>query len=161
MKIDLSKIKGQLGRSISVDYVEDVESIEFKGNEYKVVTPLHVNGTITARKEGLFAELDIVGSIKAICDRCLEEFIYDLNLKLREYVEEAIDEKIDDSFYENFDLTTFVVHFLILSLPMKFLCSEDCKGLCPICGTNLNHGSCNCKRSEIDPRLEVLTKLLQ
>ncbi|MGB9809870.1 MAG: YceD family protein, partial [Caldanaerobacter sp.] len=53
------------------------------------------------------------------------------------------------------------LHFVILSLPMKFLCKEDCKGLCPICGTNLNYGSCSCKREDIDPRLEVLSKLLQ
>ncbi|ABY94948.1 MULTISPECIES: YceD family protein [Thermoanaerobacter] len=161
MKIDLLKIKGQLGRSINIDYVEDIENIEFKGEEYKIVTPLHVKGTITAQKEGLLAELDITGSINAVCDRCLDEFIYNLDLKLREYVEESVDEEVDDSFYENFDLTTFVVHFVILSLPMKFLCKEDCKGLCPVCGTNLNHQTCSCKREDIDPRLTVLSKLLQ
>ncbi|ADH61051.1 protein of unknown function DUF177 [Thermoanaerobacter mathranii subsp. mathranii str. A3] len=161
MKVDLLKIKGQLGRSINIDYVEDVESIGFKGEEYKIIIPLHVKGTITAQKEGFFAELDITGSINAVCDRCLKEFIYNLDLKLREYVEDLVDGKVDDSFYENFDLTTFVVQFVILSLPMKFLCKEDCKGLCPVCGANLNHQSCSCKREDIDPRLTVLSKLLQ
>jgi uncharacterized protein len=161
MRIDLLKIKGQLGRSVSVDYVEDIASFDFKGEVFEVVDPLKVKGKITAQKEGLFAELDIKGSITATCDRCLEEFVYPLDLKLREYVEEAVDEEVDDSFYENFDLTTFVLHFVILSLPMKFLCKEDCKGLCPICGTNLNYGSCSCRREEVDPRLEVLSKLLQ
>ncbi|MGB9779256.1 YceD family protein [Caldanaerobacter sp.] len=161
MRIDLLKIKGQLGRSVYVDYVEDLTSFDFKGEVFEIVDPLRVKGKITAQKEGLFAELDIKGSIRATCDRCLEEFVYPLDLKLREYVEEAVDEEVDDSFYENFDITTFVLHFVILSLPMKFLCKEDCKGLCPICGTNLNYGSCSCKREDIDPRLEVLSKLLQ
>ena len=48
----------------------------------------------------------------------------------------------------------------ILNMDTKILCSEDCRGLCPICGADLNEGPCGCKK-EADPRLAVLAKLLQ
>lgn len=47
------------------------------------------------------------------------------------------------------DLTALVREDLLLALPAKFLCREDCKGLCPICGKNLNDGSCSCKSRSI------------
>ena len=49
---------------------------------------------------------------------------------------------------------------IILSLPYRFLCREDCKGLCPVCGKNLNTGSCGCRSGKVDPRLEILKKLI-
>ena len=47
----------------------------------------------------------------------------------------------------------------VLAVPMKNLCSEDCKGLCPKCGKNLNEGLCNCNEENIDPRWETIQKL--
>lgn len=49
---------------------------------------------------------------------------------------------------------------LFLGLPTRDLCREDCRGLCPKCGKNLNEGDCDCDRKEIDPRLAVLKKFL-
>lgn len=49
---------------------------------------------------------------------------------------------------------------IFLELPSKFLCRPDCKGLCPVCGKDLNEGQCQCDTKRIDPRLEVLKKLL-
>ena len=49
---------------------------------------------------------------------------------------------------------------LILSLPFKNLCREDCRGLCPICGKNLNEGLCGCRPQTADPRLEILRQLI-
>ena len=49
---------------------------------------------------------------------------------------------------------------ILLELPTKYLCSENCKGLCPVCGKNLNDGTCNCDLHQIDPRLEALKKLI-
>ena len=59
----------------------------------------------------------------------------------------------------HFNLDPLVTEDIFLSLPTKILCSEDCKGLCPKCGVNLNLGKCSCKK-EIDPRLAALKELL-
>ena len=49
---------------------------------------------------------------------------------------------------------------LLLALPTKHLCREDCRGLCPHCGKNLNEGLCGCREDKVDPRLAVLAQLM-
>ncbi|MDD2499121.1 MAG: DUF177 domain-containing protein, partial [Desulfitobacteriaceae bacterium] len=65
-------------------------------------------------------------------------------------------------FYEGdkIDILPQVLQTILLELPMKVLCREDCKGLCPVCGTNLNIKECRCERESIDPRLAALKNLL-
>jgi uncharacterized protein len=58
------------------------------------------------------------------------------------------------------DISERIREFFILHLPMRFVCREDCRGLCPGCGANLNEGDCACRRQETDPRLEALRRLL-
>ena len=58
------------------------------------------------------------------------------------------------------DLDELVVSDILLELPTKLLCKEDCKGLCSSCGRNLNEGKCGCEEKTVDPRLEVLRQLL-
>ena len=59
------------------------------------------------------------------------------------------------------DLDDFLYTEVIVNLPLKHLCSEDCKGLCAKCGKDLNEGDCGCPKKEIDPRLAILQKLLE
>ncbi|MEG2372051.1 MAG: DUF177 domain-containing protein, partial [Hydrogenoanaerobacterium sp.] len=59
------------------------------------------------------------------------------------------------------DLDELALSDVILELPSKVLCKESCKGLCPICGVNLNEESCTCTQKRIDPRLEILSKFLE
>ena len=58
------------------------------------------------------------------------------------------------------DLSQAIEETLVLNIPMVPLCRENCSGLCPVRGQNLNHGSCSCKVDTIDPRLEKLRELL-
>ena len=59
------------------------------------------------------------------------------------------------------DLDELVYSEVIVSLPMKHLCSEECRGICFKCGKNLNDGDCDCPKKEIDPRLAALADLLK
>ena len=61
---------------------------------------------------------------------------------------------------ERLDLDELLREDILLDLPTKYLCRDDCKGLCPKCGKDLNEGECDCDRREIDPRLEILKSLL-
>jgi uncharacterized protein len=74
---------------------------------------------------------------------------------------EIADEDFSAAFYDNdeIDLEQLMRERFEMSLPMKPLCSEDCRGLCPVCGTNLNRGSCDCKTDWEDPRLAALKTL--
>ena len=70
----------------------------------------------------------------------------------------------NDDYIETPDFTVeldeVVITDILLNLPQKNLCKEDCKGLCPTCGVNLNTGSCACSGKTVDPRLEILKQLM-
>jgi len=85
-----------------------------------------------------------------ICDRCLAQATEN---QVHEFAEEFDkSEAIDDMI----DLTDFLRDELLAAQPMKNLCKEDCKGLCPKCGANLNEGDCGCEKFIVDPRLAAL-----
>ena len=85
-----------------------------------------------------------------ICDRCLAQATEN---QVHEFAEEFDkSEAVDDVI----DLTDFLRDELLAAQPMKNLCKEDCKGLCPKCGANLNEGDCGCEKFIVDPRLAAL-----
>ncbi|MBI5075016.1 MAG: DUF177 domain-containing protein [Nitrospirae bacterium] len=106
------------------------------------------------------------------CSRCLKDLrqAQDLPVSVVYHPAEEIgsdkhglhDDEMDMGFYtgEELDLQELIREQVLLSIQMKPLCTEDCKGICPKCGIDLNTGTCTCVQKEIDPRLEVLKKLL-
>lgn len=105
------------------------------------------------------------------CDRCLEPVRVELNfdivrtsdLKESEPEPESewdLDEQPYVSGY-NLDVDQLVCDELILNLPMKVLCSENCKGICNRCGTNLNHETCDCDTRSTDPRMAVIQDIFK
>lgn len=124
------------------------------------------------------SEVTLTGSVGFFiilqCSRCLEEFTNHKKenlsahfVKSETYVskekEKLLESDITIEYYhkDTIDLTQIIYDAVNLSIPLKPLCKEDCKGLCPICGTNLNKESCKCKREKTDPRWEPLKKLLK
>lgn len=104
------------------------------------------------------------------CSRCLEPatfsaggaFAYTLVPEKTETAEdlELSAQELETSYYRGdfIDLAPIICEQIILLAPMKILCTEDCKGLCPHCGVNLNTGSCTCRSKKVDDRLAVLKK---
>lgn len=95
------------------------------------------------------------------CDRCLEmvEVPFSISaskdIDLKKTTEEREAELDEYNFLQgmNFDTEVFVRDEILVNMPMKVLCSDDCKGICNKCGTNLNKGSCDCDTTELDPRM--------
>ena len=111
--------------------------------------------------------------VKLTCSRCLGQFNHHLSLKFEEeYLptvdvttgapmpppEETSTFTIDE--HHILDLTEAARQYSLLTIPMKPLCDEDCAGICPNCGKNLNQGDCDCPKQYNDPRWSELTKLL-
>ena len=102
--------------------------------------------------------------LKMSCDRCLKEVDEVINLDLfREVfapdeIAESTDEKSDQTFMEGYQLNVddLINDEILLSLPMKVLCKEDCKGICRQCGKDLNEGECGCDTFVPDPRMAVI-----
>ncbi|MBN2125881.1 MAG: DUF177 domain-containing protein [Deltaproteobacteria bacterium] len=99
----------------------------------------------------------IEGGVKVVCDRCLEPYHRDVKRVFKELLAlpapagqeeelELADEDLDVDFIrgEEIELDDIIREQIYLSLPMKLVCAEGCRGLCPGCGVNLNRGSCRC-----------------
>lgn len=136
--------------------------------EFPAAAEVHVDYYRAGQE--LFFQGHIDGSVIGHCARCLEEYTFQLGkdffivlvpkANMPEEVELSGDE-LDLSFYEGdqVDLSPLVREQIILALPTRPLCRDDCKGLCASCGVNLNTQACSCTVSGGDPRLAVLRTL--
>lgn len=97
------------------------------------------------------------------CDRCLKDVSYDLDLNFeesisKEEIEADTEDKEEQSFLEGYQLDTekLIHNEILINLPMKVLCREDCKGICKQCGKDLNLGECGCDDFVPDPRMAMI-----
>ncbi len=102
-------------------------------------------------------------SATVICSRCAEPFKQSFEIPVEHLLVKALEDEDNDDYIvvENsvLDIDELVREDVIFSLPLRFLCNEDCKGLCSKCGKNLNEGKCDCKK-DVDPRMAALLSLL-
>jgi uncharacterized protein len=168
MLLDLTKI-----RTAHEHYENVLEPSGFKSDdEYRIVKPVTLAFDIHKDK----ATYRLVGSVQTElelpCSRCLEPFRWPVDEPFELTYEpraaaalaserEIADEDFSAAVYDNeeIDLEQLVRERFEMSLPMKPLCQNACKGLCPVCGINLNRGGCDCKRDWSDPRFEALKNL--
>ncbi len=123
--------------------------------------------------ERYVVEGSLHGGLILRCDRCIEAFHFDLKTEFRiflapysEVKEEEIELSEDDMAVvfisgEEIELDEIIRSEIYLSIPMKILCKEDCAGLCPICGKNLNKEKCSCKKETGHPAFAKLKELLK
>ena len=120
-----------------------------EGRVYNEAGILHLEGLLTAE-------------LLCVCDRCGEEFESVKETELDAILVEENPGDDPELFVlqdDGIDLDEVLTTLFVLDMETKFLCREDCKGLCPTCGKNLNLGPCAC-RKPIDPRFAVLEQLL-
>lgn len=149
MVLDLKGFINGGMRTLSVDTV-----LDFTGEEYCLGRPfrqpVHVVGTITNKAEVTRLLLNFSVEVAMPCDRCGCDTVKEIAVKVDRVLVTALEGEDDGSFLilpdEKLDLYAVCLEEIILSLPMKFLCKEDCKGACPVCGKDLNHGECGCER---------------
>jgi uncharacterized protein len=143
------------------------------GDAFRVVSPVTLGFDVDLQEPGRYRVAGRVrGELELTCGRCLEPFTlpvegdFDLRYVPRtenvgEGEREVGEDDLTTAFYDDdqIDVGELIAEQFHLALPMKPLCSEDCKGLCPHCGTNLNAGTCSCTEKWEDPRLAVLRAL--
>ena len=162
MKINVSSILKDVYSSIEAEGEVEIQLIHYNQEDITVNTPIKVKALITNTGDNL----EIIGHIQADmilkCSRCLKDFNYVFNTDFEEEISNKVDaEDVIHFEGDTVDLTDIVVNNLLLALPMKFLCSEECKGLCPRCGRDINSSKCDCTDENLDPRLTVLKDLLK
>ena len=163
MLFDVKPILHTPGKRLEFQFELDLSDMEFSGR-YPVSRPVVGTGEVRNTADVLELELTARTTLDAVCDRCgkelaqVKEIPYSCMLA-EEPQNEDNDEIVllEDGKVDVGDLARTA---FILGMDTKTLCSEDCKGLCPRCGADLNLGPCSCKK-ETDPRLAALAKLLE
>ena len=126
--------------------------------------PVKTVGTIYNQAGVVFLKAKISAVIKAQCARCLSPAIHNFELDISHLLVREIQDESNEEMIliegDTLDVDDLVFQSIVLNLPMRFLCREDCKGVCPICGVNNNTQSCHCCDVNVDPRLEALRKLI-
>jgi uncharacterized metal-binding protein YceD (DUF177 family) len=113
-------------------------------------------GTVTKLQRGFLVHLEARWRRETACDRCLDPVVLLQDGSIEEVFgpDEALDERpVVEGLL---DLGPLLAELLVLEEPVKVLCSAECRGLCPVCGQNRNHGTCSCETETIDPRLARL-----
>ncbi len=136
MKIKVKEIPRE-GLEISEQLSAD--QIGFSIDDLKVVSPFKVHGEIHKNRDLVSADLNVAGQYQSFCSRCLEPVVFARNDKFTIAVE--IDPTMDF-----LDLGEEIRQELLLNISTIVLCKDDCKGLCPSCGMNLNNEKCKCKK---------------
>ena len=164
MLLDLSKIIDCPGASVSFSVSLDLSDLQF-GSCFPLKAPITAEGSVRNSAGVLMMTGDIGAHLNPVCDRCGSEYEEDITLPLDVVlVTEFADEDHEDERTfpldgNDADLDEIIRTVFILNMDTKFLCSDDCLGLCCGCGVNLNRETCRCKK-EIDPRFAALQQLL-
>jgi len=163
MLLNVQKIINAPGERIDFQFELDLSDVDFSGL-YPAQNPVVVTGDVRNTAGMLSLQFTASTVLKSVCDRCLKPFDNPKSVRC-EYMlaEEVSDERSDDIVLladGAVDVGDLARTAFILEMDTKTLCSEDCKGICPGCGVDLNQGSCVCKK-ETDPRLAVLASLLE
>jgi uncharacterized protein len=169
LSLNLARIRTALER---FEKTYAPEAVAAQGDAFAVVAPVALAFDIHKDQDQFRLAGGVNTTLELGCSRCLEPFTwpvdaaFDLRYQPRsantgEGEREVEQDDLTTAFYENdeIDLGQLMREQFYLSLPMKPLCREDCKGLCPQCGTNLNRATCSCQRDWDDPRFAALRVL--
>lgn len=162
MIIELESIFNTEGMKYPFDYELSLAGIESFGYQ-PIQDPVKVKGQIE-NKAGIVSLKANAGLVyEAPCDRCAKDVKREFNFPVEHTLVVTLESGENDAFLEvpnmRLNLDELVEEDVNLALPTKYLCNEECKGLCPMCGKNLNETQCNCK-APVDPRMEALLQLL-
>ena len=169
MQINLFELFAADGLVREYEVPVDMEVFSCREGEYPLVEkePVHLTAThIGDRCIQLQCRVKL--KLQIPCDRCLTpvevpfDLIVEKELEGKQETEDADDS--DEAYYYSgyyLDVDKLVYGELIVNLPMKVLCSPDCKGICKRCGKNLNEGSCTCSDTEPDPRMAAIRDIFK
>ena len=163
MRLNVQKIINAPGERIAFQFDLDLSDVDFGGRR-PVQNPVVVAGDVRNVAGMLLLTFEASTVLKSVCDRCLRPFDQPKTVRYETMLAEELEDEDSDEILlledGAVDLGELARTVFILEMDTKTLCSEDCKGICPGCGVDLNTEPCRCK-PEVDPRLAVLAKLLE
>ena len=168
MFVNLSDVLTSEGMQLKKEIPLEMNAFECRGERFEITERTPVSLMITNAGPGRAKiEGGMELTLQAGCDRCLTEVPVDLKLEFDRVglmpggkPTEAEDEAALTEGYQ-LDTEAFVRNEILINWPVKILCREDCKGICPVCGQNLNMRDCGCDTFVPDPRMAVIQDIFK
>ena len=174
MKISLDKLIRRETNKLDLNFSQKIDTINYCNNNYKLSSPINIEGKVSNTNKGLYLDVDVDFTLVDNCSRCLDEVEVPIEYSIQGFlVKEGFDEdefEDDDAIIfdgQELDLVDIIEQTLDFKIPASVLCKEDCEGLCPQCGANLNKETCSCSETasdeddNIDPRFAKLKDLFK
>lgn len=164
MKVNVAQVRLSEGESISYDLEESFAPFELGTEALTFQAPVHVQLQVTNTSKTMLVEGKIHTRLSVMCGRCLEMFEHPISLSFQDewvFRTQATADLLETALIldkDEIEINERIFEQIVLNLPMKFICSVECRGLCPICGANRNLTPCLCGEDRIDPRLAALAK---
>jgi uncharacterized protein len=162
MQLNISELLKKKNGKQYFDLTFDLEYLIRDEYKVKLKAPIHIKGE--AVNNGSIVEMKGVFTVlcEVQCSRCLDCFEDSFIVEFEESFSKApVDEEIYPIIEDTINFDDMVMDDLILSMPVKFLCNKECKGLCHNCGKNLNKVSCDCEKDTINPKFAALKDLFK
>jgi len=169
MRIELENLEGGRGDFAHVYQPDELDPVD---DRIRLTQPATVKGKVRLSGNEVFVNGHIDTRAQVECDRCLQQIELPVSAdfaleyitgsdyessNLAELTEDAMAVSVFDG--EAIDVDEIVKEQIVLAVPTRVLCREDCKGICPECGIDKNTGECQCVTDDIDPRWAALKNL--
>jgi uncharacterized protein len=169
MRIELENLEGGKGDFAHVYQPEDLNPVD---ERIRITEPATVTGKVRRAGNEVFVNGHVETRAEVECDRCLQPVTQPVSADFElEYISgaeyesssvaELTEAEMAVSVFDGhaIDVDEIVKEQVVLAVPTRMLCRDDCKGICPECGADRNQGECSCKENEIDPRWAALKNL--
>ena len=164
MIVSVNEALRRVGETFSFSWEGSLKPQSYAGEAVVFSGPAALHGTYVYDGKTFRVDAEASVSYETTCARCNDPMIRKLTFSFTERFVRSVFKTDEDELYpyegEKLDLTAAFFDNLFLEMPMTSLCSESCRGLCPVCGANLNRRQCNCRENQIDARLSALGTLL-
>ncbi|NLL47480.1 MAG: DUF177 domain-containing protein [Firmicutes bacterium] len=169
MRLNISSLVGRNGASFHIEKEFPADFLREIPEVSKVLSPLIAKLKVTNTGEGYLVTGELALKLALHCSRCLKPLETTLQTSIEEEYLNHPPESDEDPLWDEqplvegneIDTTSLIEESILVSIPMKTVCQEDCPGLCPGCGAVLAEETCDCPDPTIDIRLAPLSKLLQ
>ena len=162
MLVNLSDVLTQQGKTLQTEFEYEPDRFSGSMGEFVITekSPVRIQAKNTGEGKAYFeGSLDL--TFAAQCDRCLKEVPVRLDLRIETVLtapDTVTEEEDTRQFMDGYklDLDALIRNEIVVNWPLKILCKEDCRGICPVCGQDLNEKDCGCDTFVPDPRMSVL-----
>ena len=164
MELQVNKARVRVGESFPFSWDVPLSSEQYAGRTLQFAAPAHVEGTYLFDGKAFFVEAPAKIARQSVCVRCLEPFVEALTFPIHERFSRDGGDDDGESYRLEGDMLSLDAAFwdnMFLQLPLVSVCSEDCKGLCPVCGINKNREQCTCSDASASSPFSVLKGLHQ